>query len=400
MTGGRPRVVVYNDLADMAGGAERGAADLLLHLHGRLETSFASHAGGALADGLAAAGLAVHQLQGPPTLHLPRHTLYHQPGRVWAFAGALREAGRTLAAHVREQDAALLYTFSLKGHLVGLAAASRHEARAVWDLRELAVPDVVLAPLLLRAQGSVDRLLVQTTDAARRVARWFPAERVVHVPNGVDVPALAPDTRVRVRARLGIAPDAFLILHAGRQCPDKGLDVLLAAMHEVGPAVLVACGTPRTAHDVRFAAQCARAAASLGDRVRLLGERHDVTALLAAADLAVVPARADQQSRFLLEALAAGTPAVATALPGAIEVVEPPTAGLVVPPGDARALARAIETLRTDAPRRASMGAVGRSRVARRFSREQSVTARAALLETVALAPRPGGARSMAVEVG
>jgi glycosyltransferase involved in cell wall biosynthesis len=111
-------------------------------------------------------------------------------------------------------------------------------------------------------------------------------------------------------------------------------------------------------------------ARSLGvaDRVRWAGYRRDVDAILPGCDLFVLPSRDDAFPTVLLEAMAAGLPAVASAVGGIPEIVTPDVTGVLVPPGDAETLAAAIVDLLHDAPRAARMRRCAQMLADERFS--------------------------------
>ena len=121
----------------------------------------------------------------------------------------------------------------------------------------------------------------------------------------------------------------------------------------------------------------------LDDRVHLAGFREDIGALYGAADLLVHPSRREGAPNAILEAMAAGLPVVATAIPSARELLGE-DAGCLVPPEDAPALATALAELLADAPRRARLGEAARRRAEERFSREASIGRWEALLTAVA----------------
>jgi len=126
--------------------------------------------------------------------------------------------------------------------------------------------------------------------------------------------------------------------------------------------LLVGDGTERVALE--------RLARELGiaERVFFLGERRDVSFLLAGLDLFVLPSREEGMGIVLIEAMASGVPVLATATGGIVEVVEDTVSGFLVPPGDANALAESIISV-LNAPRMADeMSKNARQRVAAMFS--------------------------------
>ena len=118
-----------------------------------------------------------------------------------------------------------------------------------------------------------------------------------------------------------------------------------------------------------------RLAAKLGveDTVSFVGYMQDVTQVAAAADVAVLSSDNEGTPVSLIEAAAAGRPAVATAVGGVPDVVADGKTGLLVPPGDHEALARAIRRLLEDPGMRKRMGGAARAHVRARFSIERLV---------------------------
>jgi glycosyltransferase involved in cell wall biosynthesis len=119
----------------------------------------------------------------------------------------------------------------------------------------------------------------------------------------------------------------------------------------------------------------------LAEDIRFLGNRRDVPALLAAADLFVLPSLWEGLPLVLLEAMAAGLPAVVTAVGGNPEVVENGVSGVLVPAGDEQALAAAMLSLLNNPLRRQQMGQAARERFDRYFSLRRFIEAHENLYE-------------------
>jgi len=157
-----------------------------------------------------------------------------------------------------------------------------------------------------------------------------------------DVPA---ETRAEIRAEFGARPGQALVLGAGRLAAQKGFGLLLDAAArwddiEPGPLLVIAGEGPA-------AAELQSRAASLGLTVRFAGQRADVPALLAAADVFVLPSVWEGQPLILQEALRAGVPIVATRVGGNPEVAGE-DAAILVPADDAPRLADAVRTVLGD----------------------------------------------------
>jgi glycosyltransferase involved in cell wall biosynthesis len=108
--------------------------------------------------------------------------------------------------------------------------------------------------------------------------------------------------------------------------------------------------------------------AGLGDAVRFLGSRRDIPEILAASDCFVLPSLWEGLPIALLEAMATGLPCIATEVSGTMQVVIDGVTGLLVPPGDSDALAKAMGEMLAEPQRARLMGAEGKRRVEAHFS--------------------------------
>ncbi len=205
------------------------------------------------------------------------------------------------------------------------------------------------------------------TEAVRRAAieglRIRP-QRITVVPRTRDPARLGepgPERRLAARRALGVG-DAPVILTVGRQDRQKGQVHLVEAMARVRDAfpdaqLFVAGAEGESTAELR-----ARSAAlGLTDEVHLLGHRDDVGDLLAAADVFVLPSRYEGLGAAVLEAMALGLPVVASDLEALREVVDPDRSALLVPAGDAVALADAIGRVLRDPVLAAALGARARA---------------------------------------
>jgi len=151
----------------------------------------------------------------------------------------------------------------------------------------------------------------------------------------------------------------------GRLDPVKEQITLLEAFARLGSAdpVLVVAGDGPCRDDLHKRA----ATLGLGDRVRFLGERHDVPDVLRALDVFVLPSIAEGISNTILEAMATGLPVVATRVGGNPELVVDGVTGRLVPRQNADALAEAVGEYLRDPSRRIDHGAQARARATEVF---------------------------------
>lgn len=177
--------------------------------------------------------------------------------------------------------------------------------------------------------------------------------------------------------------DAPLIVAVSRHDPRKGIDVLLGALGRLNAdgvefrACLVGPGALLTSHR-RIAA-----ALGLNGRVEVTGRVDDVEPYLAAADVYVLPSRAEASGSVALqEALRAGLPIVASACDGIPEDLQHGRDALLIPPGDPRALALTLERVLGDLDLRAALSASARATYERRFSADRFTGALAGVYST------------------
>lgn len=204
-------------------------------------------------------------------------------------------------------------------------------------------------------------------DASAALAPWRSKTRVV--PLGIGP---AP---VAAAATAWPLPSGLRLLAVGRLSRYKGFDVLLAALARNPDASLLLVGAGECERELR----AQTLALGLRERVAFAGALDDdrLASAYASADALVLPSldRGEAFGLVLLEAMRAGLPVVASAVPGSGIgfVVDDGTSGLLVPPGDADALAAALTRLE-DPTLRARFGTAARVRWAGRFTLEQEAT--------------------------
>jgi len=293
--------------------------------------------------------------------------------------------GRMLA-WMRRARPALVQTFLFHADVAGrvlarLAGApvviSSARATNVDKARWQLWLDRLTAPLAHRiiAVSSATRDFAVAHEGAR------PGQTLV-IRNGIDVEAWTPGQgRAETRAELGYAADDFVVGTIGRMTRQKGHDIMLdaarlAARRNQRVKWFIAGYGPL---EQELAARIERD--GLAGAVRLLGYRTDVARLLAAMDAFALPSLWEGMPNALLEAMAMGVPAVASAVDGNLELVDNGVTGLLAAPGDAAALAEAVERLAGDGPLAADMVRQARARVEREFRLSQTVEAYIALYE-------------------
>jgi len=246
-----------------------------------------------------------------------------------------------------------------------------------------------------RAALQMNRALIAVSHAVARglVAASVPETKIRVIRNGIDCGAAAPrsDVAGRLRTELGVEASCPVVGAVGQICLRKAQDVFLEAAAHVA----------REAPDVRFviigsrfsgktesrefeaALETRARQAPLAGKVRFLGWRDDAAELIAGLSVLAHPAHQEPLGRVLLEALAAGTPVVATDVGGTPEIVSHEISGLLVPRADARALAIGVLRLLDDGSLARRLAGAGRDRIRERFAPEAMVRAVESLYEEV-----------------
>jgi glycosyltransferase involved in cell wall biosynthesis len=240
--------------------------------------------------------------------------------------------------------------------------------------------------LLRRAAGFV---AISAVIEREYLAQGVPPERIVRIPNSVDVIRFAPvDAAARdaLRDRLGISRDRRVATYTGRLVTTKGLPSLVRAWRMVATrhpeALLVLVGSggvsmqnceDETRRQVRRS--------GLEGCVKFTGSVENVHEYLQASDLFVFPTEREAFGISVIEAMACGLPIVTTGVDGIQDVVRPGVDSLVVPPRDDEALAAAILQALDGGNDIAAMATAARRRALEQFSGERVVAAYLELLE-------------------
>ncbi|MFE3020257.1 glycosyltransferase family 4 protein [Streptomyces sp. NPDC059256] len=308
-----------------------------------------------------AAGLVARGVQVTVCAPAELNHLYDFPGTGVHFASLPRRAAPTTVGALREifAEADLVHAHGL--HAATRAALALH-GRPVplvvtWHTRGqhggarghmLRLMERKAARAAAVVLGTCSELVDRARHHGARDARLAPAS--LPAPRGCSCAAEG-----RARAELGVA-DRPLIMAVGSLDPHRGYETLLDAARlwqDLDPVPLVVIageGPQREPLQQRIEAEALP--------VRLVGRRDDISDLLAAADIAVLPSRWEARSVLAQEALRLGVPLVATAVGGVPELVG--DAAELIPYGDAPALADAVTRLLMDATRRGELARAGR----------------------------------------
>lgn len=287
-----------------------------------------------------------------------------------ARAGRLAAAGLT----PRELSFGGPLDFATKAALKRMLAEEAPALAVVWMRRAAQKTPRSRAVLLgrlggyydLRAFSHCDHLIANTQDIAAYIRRsGWPEARVHYLPNFVA------DARERPVPRSALATgEGPLLLALGRLHRNKGFDVLLRALASLPEASLWLAGEGPEAQALRALAE----GLGVSARVRFLGWREDAAALMAAADIVVVPSRHEPLGNVVIEAWAQERPVVAAASEGPAALIRDGENGLLVAPDEAAALAAAIDRLLNDRALAKRLAEGGRSAYEAEFTEAKVVT--------------------------
>jgi len=311
---------------------------------------------------------------GPPE-HVPKNELFPILPEFAAQAAlySLREGVRYdiihahywlsgWAAHLlkRYWDAPHLLMFHTTAHMKNAVAATAD--------RETPLRLDIERRLIDLADGLVAANPDERADLIWR--QRIPTDKVCTVPPGIDLTIFTPGDQPTSRNQLGIDDCRPMVLFVGRIDPIKGIDTLLRAI-ELLPglgtdamAVLVGGDLDAAGHPDGPLARIAADAETAGirDRIHLIGSvpHHELPMLYRAADVVAVPSRYESFGLTAVEAMACGTPVVASRAGGLRFSVDEGEAGLLVPHSDPAALAAGLHQILSDVDlrRRLSEGAI------------------------------------------
>ena len=301
---------------------------------------------------------------------------------VGAISGIVR-SGRALNRIVHELSPDLVHANSVRAGLVAVSANTSRKAPTVVHVHDVLprnrVADCV-RHILIRQTDAVVGVSVYATERfteGSRGARTY----TFYNPLNTDRYSMIGETREQARERAGLRPWGPLLGVVAQITPWKGHDVAIKTLPKVlashPDARLLIVGSPKFAGpSVRFdnrryllELEQLTSDLQLDGHVQFLGERKDIPAVMRSLDLLLCPSWEEPFGRSVIEAMAVGTPVVATEVGGPSEIIRDGTDGLLLPPRDVDQWSRAIISLLDDPALRWSYGRRAAESVRARFDR-------------------------------
>ena len=356
------------------GGAERQLVEIASHLNRQFSPSVCCLSSeGPLADELKKAGVPVTSI-GLKGIRSERGF-----GKLRALFSVPFGLVRFLR-HVRREQPAILHGLLFHAYVLGAFAGRWNRVPAVVASRRSLghfKNNRFVFRLAERLANRWTHLVIANSEAVRQdtlSAENLSADEVIVIHNGLDTSLYDRPADATLKEQLATAAGPVVVVVANL-IGYKGHRFFLEAWARVcekiphATALLVGEGPVR--------GECEQQVRDLGldDRVRFLGRRRDIPAILSIADLAVQPSLEEGFCNAILEAMAAGLPVVATDVGGNREAVADRETGVLVPPGDSKRLEAAMLDVLTSPDRGRAMGLAGRRRAADRFERTKMVAA-------------------------
>lgn len=309
----------------------------------------------------------------------PRETNLHNPFFIVSFLCRLVIGGSILKLNkvLRENNIHLIYCADniskFMGGIAGKMAGVRVVAHCHDDFKE----DSLGRSMRILYLVLLDKILA----VSKRVSSFFAkkgkiSDKVITIYNGIDANFFNPENiDCNLKMELGIRNNAVVIGSIGVAEKDKGQKYLIEALSKlkseaIGNIVCVICGTgPEEAHLKELVN-----ALGLQDNILFLGFRRDINRILRMLDIVVITSQTIESfSMVAVEAMAMKVPVIATNVGALPEVVDDGKTGILVSPGNADILCRAIKYLAKNPDVRLEMGENGRQRVLEKFTIEENV---------------------------
>jgi glycosyltransferase involved in cell wall biosynthesis len=273
----------------------------------------------------------------------------------------VRAAMKAIDALVESENVRLIHAGSLVTALASLPAKRRHPSvRLVMHERGL-VYRAHTRYLLRRVARSVDRFVATTETGKRRLGKWgVPSDKITVIPNGTDFHRRAPARDARKLS----GPVVGLVANFARVKRHELFVDVIERLPEPVRGVIVG-GVMPILGGAPYEAEVRAAAARLSDRIVFTGPRDDIAEWMASMDVLVCTSAHESFGRVLIEAMAVGTPVVATPVGAIPDVIDHGRTGLLA--GDADGLAAAVRRLLEDRAFAERMAAAALDEVKQRF---------------------------------
>ena len=380
--------VLAVDQSGALGGAELSMLEVVKNMRGDVQTLLFDD--GPFRIALEAVGVKVDVLDGAALGNVRKDGI-KRPG-AGMLGGVLKLLRGTLA---KSRDADVIYVNTQRAMVIGAIAGLISRRPVVWHLRDIVSEDhfgrTQLTIIKWCTKLMLEHVIANSTASATAVTALtrLREERLDVVFNGIsadpftDLEAVAQH---ELRDRFGLPRDAFLVGSFSRLARWKGQHVLLEALRECPKMHAVFVGAALFGEDAYEAELRAFVAEhGLADRVHFLGFQHDIAACMKAVDIvthtSIMP---EPFGRVIIEGMLSKRPVVAARAGGVIDIVKDRENAILCEPGNARALAQALDELAGDASLRERLVHAGYANAVNRFGTRRYVESVEKILNRVA----------------
>jgi glycosyltransferase involved in cell wall biosynthesis len=379
--------VLFVNHTGIVSGAEHSLLTLIGGLPSEVVAGLACSEG-RLAEMARERGIEVHPVRGTAG------SLRLHPWHTSVAVAEIALSGMQVARVARRAGASVVHANSLRASLAGGIACRIHDRGLVAHVRDC-LPDSTATRLIRRFVAREADQVVAISEYVAERFRTGLSDREVPVrviDNPVDLGRFRADLRGPDASRSSAEP---LLVIVGQISPWKGHDTAIRALHDLrghhSNARLMIVGEVKfadvaTRFDNRgYLAELRELVRDLGleGAVEFAGERDDIPQIMACADVVLAPSIEEPFGRTVAEAMAVGTPVIATTVGGPAELIEDGTTGLLAPPGEPAAWSEAIRRILEHSDWARELGRRGSDVAHRRFATERHVAAMMAVYESV-----------------
>ncbi|HWZ51829.1 MAG TPA: glycosyltransferase [Granulicella sp.] len=362
------KIVFYNHTGQMSGAETMLMLALAGLPHRGFRVSLLCPENGPLRQAALDQGVEVHSA---PAI-LVRFT--SNPATFVRYCLSILASLRSLRHAIASQDPDVVHANTVRAGITATLATVGTRLPVVWhnhDMLPHAHPITVAIRLLATASRRVQTVACSraAADTLQPFGRRHNPVAVVHNVPRADVQTMSEEEKAKKREELGVPESAFVVSSVGQITPRKGQYELIrafaAARLHIPEAILLVCGAPlfNNDKDEEYLEKLKHQIDILGlqQYVRLLGQRRDAIQIIGASDLYVLSSLREPYALTIIEAMAVGTPVLATDCGGPREIIRDGIDGQIVKPGDDRAMCEAIVRLANDPARRSRYAAVALS---------------------------------------
>ncbi|MEK6221610.1 MAG: glycosyltransferase family 4 protein [Chloroflexota bacterium] len=202
----------------------------------------------------------------------------------------------------------------------------------------------------------------------------LPDQTAIFIPNGIDINKYDGISKSNARDTFSIPEGKIILTCIGRLSRQKGQDILLKAVAKLPKNIdielwLVGDGPDKSKLDTLISKL------KVTENIKFLGYQKDVSPILAASDIFILPSRYDAYPYVLLEAMASGTACIASDVGDISNIIEPEKSGMLVPPGNIGSLSDAVINMIKDKHLRETLGQAGKLKISAMATEQAMISA-------------------------